>query len=168
VANEVIAAPVIGEGLVYVRANDGVVTAFDAGSGERRWFWQRELPALTVRGNDSVALGPGFVFVGNDDGSGPRWPSAGRSACCGNSPSRRAEGRSELDRMSDVDGTPVIDGTTLFATSFKKQTDGDRRPRAAARSGSATTAARAAWAMQRPRGRGRSGRHRVGARQDQR
>ena len=69
VPNEVIAAPVIGQGLVFVRSNDGRLTAFDAGSGERRWFWVRELPSLTVRGNDGPVLGPGFVFVGNDDGT---------------------------------------------------------------------------------------------------
>ncbi|KLD75464.1 lipoprotein, partial [Xanthomonas hyacinthi DSM 19077] len=32
------------------------------------------------------------------------------------------EGRTELERMSDVDGAPVLDGTTLYATSFKNQT----------------------------------------------
>jgi outer membrane protein assembly factor BamB len=33
-----------------------------------------------------------------------------------------AEGRSDLDRMADVDGMPVLDGTTLYASSYKKQT----------------------------------------------
>ena len=32
------------------------------------------------------------------------------------------EGRTELERMSDVDGAPVLDGTTLYATSFKNET----------------------------------------------
>jgi outer membrane protein assembly factor BamB len=121
VGNEVLAAPVIGDGLVFVRANDGVVTAFDAASGERRWFWQRELPALTVRGNDSVSLAPGFVFVGNDDGTVTAL-STQDGRLLWEQTVAQAEGRSELDRMSDVDGTPVIDGTTVYATSFKKQT----------------------------------------------
>jgi outer membrane protein assembly factor BamB len=121
VGNEVIAAPVVGDGLVFVRANDGVVTAFDAASGERRWFWQRELPALTVRGNDSVVLGPGFVFVGNDDGSVAALATADGRLLWEQSVAQ-AEGRSELDRMSDIDGTPVLDGTTVYATSFKRQT----------------------------------------------
>lgn len=121
VGNEIIAAPAIGNGMVFVRSNDGRVTAFDASSGERRWFWNRDLPNLTVRGNDAPLLGPGYVFVGNDDGSvvalaladgRPLWEQA----------IAQPEGRTELDRMADVDGTPVLDGTTLFATSFKKQT----------------------------------------------
>jgi len=64
VPNEVIARPAVGQGLVVVRSNDGRITAFDAASGERRWFWMQDLPSLTVRGNAPVALAPGVVFVG--------------------------------------------------------------------------------------------------------
>ena len=35
---------------------------------------------------------------------------------------RVADGRTELDRMADVDGAPVLDATTLFVTSFKQDT----------------------------------------------
>ena len=121
VLNEVIAAPTIGQNTVLVRSNDGRVTAFDAADGQRRWFWVHDLPSLTVRGNDAPTLGPGFVFVGNDDGTvaalsltdgRPLWDQA----------VGLPDGRSELDRMADVDGTPVLDGTTLFASSYKKQT----------------------------------------------
>ncbi len=121
VPNEVITAPSIGQGLVLVRTNDGRVTAFDANTGERRWFSTSELPSLTVRGNAPVTIGPGVAFVGNDDGTvtalalndgRPVWTQTVGSP----------EGRSELERMADVDGAPVLDGTTLFATSFKGQT----------------------------------------------
>lgn len=121
VTNEVVAAPVIGQNTVLVRSNDGRITAFDATSGERRWFWNHDLPALSVRGNDSPVLGPGFAFVGNDDGTivalslvdgRPLWDQI----------VGQPDGRTELDRMADVDGTPALDGTTLFASSYKKQT----------------------------------------------
>jgi outer membrane protein assembly factor BamB len=121
VGAEVIAAPVIGDGLVIVHSNDGRVTAFDANSGERRWFWQRDLPSLTVRGNDAVLLGPGFVFVGNDDGTVVALAAQDGRLLWEQSVAQ-GEGRSELDRMADIDGTPVLDGTTIFATSFKRQT----------------------------------------------
>ncbi len=119
--SEVIAAPAIAQGVVVVRSNDGRVTAFDITDGKRRWFWNRDLPRLTVRGNDAPTFGPGVVFVGNDDGTvaslaltdgRPLWDQA----------VGQPDGRSELDRMADVDGSPVLDGTTLFASSYKKQT----------------------------------------------
>ena len=121
VTNEVIAAPVIGNGMVFVRSNDGRLTAFDAASGERRWFWSRELPSLSVRGNDAPVLGPGYVFVGNDDGTVAAL-SIQDGSLAWEQAVAQAEGRTELDRMADIDGTPVLDGTTLYATSFKKQT----------------------------------------------
>jgi outer membrane protein assembly factor BamB len=121
VGNEVIAAPVVGGGMVFVRSNDGRVTAFDAASGERRWFWSRVMPALTVRGNDGVVLGPGYVFVGNDDGTVAAI-SMQDGTLIWEQAVAQPEGRSELDRMADIDGTPVLDGAVLYATSFRGQT----------------------------------------------
>ncbi|WP_457097758.1 outer membrane protein assembly factor BamB [Lysobacter sp. P5_B9] len=118
---EVIASPTIGLGSVFVRSNDGHVTAFDAASGERKWFWVYEVPTLSLRGNDAVVLGPGYVFSGNDDGSVSAL-SATDGHSLWNVAVAQPEGRSELDRLADVDGTPVLEGSTLFATSFKKQT----------------------------------------------
>lgn len=121
VSSEVIAAPTIGNGLVLVRSNDGRVTAFDAATGQRRWFWNRDVPTLSVRGNASPVLGPGIVFVGNDDGTVSAL-SAADGAPLWDAPVAQPEGRTELDRMADVDGTPVLVDTTLYATSFKGQT----------------------------------------------
>lgn len=121
VGTEVTAAPAVGQGRVFVRSNDGRVTAFDAATGERRWFWNHDMPTLTARGNDAVTLGPGVLFSGNDDGTlamlatadgRPLWELA----------VGQPEGRNELERMADVDGTPVLEGGTLYATSLKRST----------------------------------------------
>lgn len=121
VPNEVIAAPAIGQGLVLVRSNDGRVSAFDAATGERRWFSNHDLPSLSVRGNAPVTLGPGVVFVGNDDGTlSAMGLNDGRPLW--NQVIGVPEGRTELERMADVDGAPVLDDTTVYATSFKKET----------------------------------------------
>lgn len=121
VGNEVISAPAIGQGMVFVHSNDGRLTAFDESTGERRWFWNHDTPVLSVRGNSAPVLGPGFVFVANDDGTistlaisdgHPIWEQT----------VAEAQGRTELERMADVDGTPVLEDTTLYADSYKKQT----------------------------------------------
>ncbi|GAB1407405.1 outer membrane protein assembly factor BamB [Thermomonas brevis] len=121
VNNEVLAAPAIGGGLVFVHSNDGRLTAFDAASGERRWFYSPDTPALTVRGSGGIEVGPGIVLVGSDNGKvtalnvsdgSPLWSI----------PVAEPEGRSELERMADVDGAPVLDNTALFATSHKNKT----------------------------------------------
>ncbi len=121
VTGEVISAPAIGQGIVFVRSNDGRVTAFDAGNGTQKWFNPRELPALTVRGNAPVVAGPGVLFIGNDDGSvAALGMQDGRTVW--DQMVANGEGRTELERMSDVDGAPVLEGNTLFVSSFKNQT----------------------------------------------
>ena len=121
VSNEVIAAPAIGGGLVFVHSNDGRVTALDAATGERRWFYGADIPALTVRGNGSMTVGPGILFVGNDNGTLVAL-STTDGAVMWTTPVAEPEGRSELDRMADVDGEAVLDNTTLYATSHKNHT----------------------------------------------
>ena len=121
VPGEVIAAPAIAQGIVFVRSNDGRVTAFDAGNGTQKWFNPRELPMLTVRGNAPVVAGPGVLFIGNDDGSvAALGMQDGRTVW--DQTVSNGEGRTELERMSDVDGAPVLEGNTLFVSSFKNQT----------------------------------------------
>ncbi|MCS4236019.1 outer membrane protein assembly factor BamB [Stenotrophomonas rhizophila] len=121
VTGEVISAPAIAQGMVFVRSNDGRVTALDAGNGTQRWFNPRELPALTVRGNAAVVAGPGVLFIGNDDGSvSALGMQDGRTVW--DQMVANGEGRTELERMSDVDGAPVLEGNTLFVSSFKSQT----------------------------------------------
>ncbi|NBI36013.1 outer membrane protein assembly factor BamB [Xylella taiwanensis] len=121
VPNEVIAAPAVAQNLVFVRSNDGRVTAFDVATGKRRWFSERESPTLTVRGNAPVIPGPDLLFVGNDDGTiSALAMHDGRSLWVQSV--AIPEGRSELERMADVDGVPVLEANTLYATSYKNET----------------------------------------------
>ncbi|WP_282297750.1 MULTISPECIES: outer membrane protein assembly factor BamB [unclassified Stenotrophomonas] len=121
VPGEVISAPAISQGLVFVRSNDGRVTGFEASNGTQKWFNPRELPALTVRGNAPVVAGPGVLFIGNDDGSVAALAMQdGRTVW--DQMIANGEGRTELERMSDVDGAPVLEGNTLYVSSFKNQT----------------------------------------------
>ena len=121
VANEVLVAPAIGGGLVFVHSNDGRLTALDEVTGERRWFYSPDLPALTVRGSGAITLGPGILFVGNDNGT-----LTAISMSDGNviwtTPVAEPDGRSELERMADVDGAAILEDTTLYATSYKNHT----------------------------------------------
>ena len=121
VANEVLVAPAVGGGMVFVHSNDGRVTALDAGTGERRWFYSADVPALTVRGNGAMTVGPGILFVGNDNGTLTAL-SMTDGGVVWTTPVAQPEGRSELERMADVDGPALLDNTTLYATSYKNHT----------------------------------------------
>jgi outer membrane protein assembly factor BamB len=121
VNNEVLVAPAIGGGMVFVHSNDGRVTAFDASNGERRWFYSADIPALTVRGTGGMTLGPNILFVSGDNGTltalntndgNLMWSTA----------VAEPDGRTELERMADVDGDAVLEGTVLYASSYKNHT----------------------------------------------
>ncbi|AKC85440.1 outer membrane protein assembly factor BamB [Pseudoxanthomonas suwonensis] len=121
VSSEIITAPLVAQGTVYVRSNDGRISAFDAATGERRWFTEHELPSLTVRGNAPLAYAPGVLFSGNDDGTLSALALQDGRVLWEQTVGT-PDGRSELERMADVDSAPLIDGTLLFASSFKNRT----------------------------------------------
>lgn len=117
VSSEVMAAPLITSDRIIVRSNDGRVHALDPASGARKWVFDRGLPSLTVRGNSAAVAGQGAVYVGYDDGTvivlrledGARgWEQSVADP----------EGRTELDRMADIDGEMQVGLNELYAVSF--------------------------------------------------
>ena len=121
VSSSVISAPLITFDTVIVRANDGKVFGLDLSTGEKRWQFDRGMPSLSVRGNGSPVLGPGLIFVGYEDGTlialrqqdGQRvWEQL----------VAKPDGRSEIDRMSDIDGEIQVGDREVFASSYHNST----------------------------------------------
>ena len=121
VSSSVISAPLITFDTVIVRANDGKVFGLDLSTGEKRWQFDRGLPSLSVRGNSAPVLGPGLIFVGYEDGTlialrqqdGQRvWEQL----------IAKPDGRTELDRMSDIDGEIQVGEREVFASSYHQST----------------------------------------------
>ncbi len=114
----VLAAPAIAGDLVLVRTQDGRVYALDASNGERRWVYDQSIvPVLSLRGNGSLLVANGVVFFGSDDGklvalrldNGARlWEQKLASG----------EGRTEIDRLNDADGSVLLDGSVLYAAAY--------------------------------------------------
>ncbi|MEO5812830.1 MAG: outer membrane protein assembly factor BamB [Rhodanobacter sp.] len=114
----VLASPVISGDLVVVRTQDGRVYGLDAASGERRWVYdQGNVPLLSLRGNGSLLVANGVVFMGTDDGklvalredTGARlWEQNLASG----------EGRTEIDRLNDADGSVLLEGSTLYTAAY--------------------------------------------------
>jgi len=117
-SSEVLIPPAVGDGLVVVRSGDYRVQAFDAQTGERRWSVQRPGPALALRAVNQMVIAGGFVFTGLPGGKvmaidtqsgAPQWE--GTVAI--------PRGASELERVADVVGRPVISGPLLCAVAFQ-------------------------------------------------
>ena len=118
VSSEVLSPPAAGDGAVVAQTADGRVVALEGQDGVQRWSFDSQVPLLTLRGTAAPLFDSGFVFVGFGDGNvsavdvrngAPLWRQR----------IMLPQGRTELDRMVDVDGTPLLAGGLLFAASFQ-------------------------------------------------
>ena len=123
VSSEVLSTPVIGRGLAIVRSIDGRVFAFSTTDGARRWVYDRGTPALSLRGTSAPVLAEGAVLIGYD--SGQMVALRGEDGVqLWDQPVAFGEGRTELDRMVDIDGALVYDRGEIYAAAFNSQVAG--------------------------------------------
>ena len=120
VSSEVLAAPVIADGLVIVRCNDGRIFGLDQNDGSRKWVFDRGLPLLSVRGYVQPMYRDGVVFIGYETGKIVAL-RANDGSMLWEQAVGVAEGRTELQRMTDVDGELVLDGDRLYAVNYRGQ-----------------------------------------------
>lgn len=116
--SEIVAQPLISGGMAIVRSSDGRVFGLDLADGSRRWVFSRGLPSLTVRGNGAPVLGQGLIYVGYDDGAVVALRLADGLRVWEQTIAE-PEGRTELERMADIDGEIAVGLDTIFAASFK-------------------------------------------------
>jgi outer membrane protein assembly factor BamB len=118
VSSEVLSAPVVGQGFVVVRSVDNRIVGFDAKTGEKKWTVQRPSPPLTLRnapgmviaGKDVIVAQPGGKLLSLILATGaPRWEIAvGES-----------RGATELERVTDIGGAPVVIENDVCAVSYQ-------------------------------------------------
>ncbi|NNJ72270.1 MAG: outer membrane protein assembly factor BamB, partial [Enterobacterales bacterium] len=117
VSSEVVSAPVISDGKVVARTIDGKLFAMDSKTGERAWLYDRTVPALTLRGTSSLTASRGAVVTGFANGKIALFLIENGRAVWEKRVAS-ATGRSELDRVVDIDATPIMVGDTIYAVTF--------------------------------------------------
>lgn len=120
VTSEVLAKPVVGDGIVVVRCIDGRIFGLDADTGRRIWVYDHSVPLLTLRGNSVPLLRAGVVFIGYDGGQVVALKLADGTLMWEQS-LVTIEGRTELDRLSDIDGQLVFVASDLLVSSYKSR-----------------------------------------------
>ncbi|MGF1680537.1 outer membrane protein assembly factor BamB [Photobacterium minamisatsumaniensis] len=117
VEGEVLSKPLIDEGLVVVNTSRGILQALDADTGESKWQLGSEVPTLTLRGDSAPVAISGGVFWGQANGR-----LAGALMANGQmlwqQPIGSPRGSTEIDRLVDVDATPIIDGERLYVVGY--------------------------------------------------
>lgn len=118
--SEIIAPPAIADGTVVVRTNDGRLSALNAADGSPKWVFDQLVPALSLRGNSAPLIANGFVYDGFDNGKVVAVRLQDGAQVWAQTLSN-AEGRTEVERLADVDGNLVSDGSFLYAAGYRGQ-----------------------------------------------
>ncbi len=117
--SEVISTPLIAGNVVIVRSADGHVVGLDLADGKRLWAFERPLPSLSLRGNPSPILGGnGLVYLGFEDGTLVA-VRAQDGIKVWEQVVAQPDGRSELDRLADIDGDVIASPDGVFSASYK-------------------------------------------------
>lgn len=118
VSTEVLSAPQLNSKIAVVHTIDGRLHALDIETGERLWLYDNTAPLLTFRGQAAPLVTETLVIAGFDSGKvvgiNPRNGIAQWDV-------RVAipSGRSDLERVVDIDGTPLMLGDLLFTASYQ-------------------------------------------------
>ena len=118
VGSEVIAPVAISDDVVVVLSGDGSFAGLDAKTGVRKWVITRSLPPLTVRSSAIPVATRGGVFVGTPQGKLLAF-DASTGAIGWESTVANPKGASELERLVDVIGQPVLDADKVCAAAYQ-------------------------------------------------
>ncbi len=117
VSSEVMALSQAKFGVIVARTNDSKVHALDVGQGNIVWKAGRGTPPLTLRGASEPKVVGDSVLVGYDDGKMAALSMRDGTELWEITVSVPG-GRSELERMSDIDGEIAYVNGIVYAASF--------------------------------------------------
>ena len=105
-------------GRVVSRSADGRIVGLDAIDGNELWRNSYTPPALTVHGYSSPSLLPNGVLVGLDDGKIVAL-TLDDGKTLWESQLSYPNGRSEVERLVDVDAEILVDNQALYAVNYQ-------------------------------------------------
>ncbi len=119
VGSEVLSEPVVAGGVVIIRALDNRFVAFDAQTGARKWTYQRQQSALSLRvGYGMLAIGNEVIVTGFAGGRFGMIAIA-NGGLVWETPVSFPKGFSEIERLNDVTAKPSMEGEIICAVSYQ-------------------------------------------------
>ena len=115
---EVLAAPLVTPDRVVVRTVDGRLRAFGATDGRELWVVEELVPRLSLRGTAPPVLTGDAVICGFDNGKVVA-VSLGGGDILWQAQVSTSRGRSELERLADVDSAVQVSGDDVYAVGYQ-------------------------------------------------
>ena len=119
VGSEVLTEPVVAGGVVIIRALDNRFIGLDSQTGARKWTYQRQQSALSLRvGYGMLAIGNEVIVTGFAGGRFGMIAIA-NGGLVWETPISFPKGFSEIERLNDVTAKPSMEGEILCAVSYQ-------------------------------------------------
>ncbi|MEZ5498810.1 MAG: outer membrane protein assembly factor BamB [Steroidobacteraceae bacterium] len=115
---EVIAAPAVGAQAVFVRTVAGDLFALNVGDGSELWQASQQVPRLSLRGDAAPVLDGDLVVAAFDNGRVAAY-ARGDGAPIWDTTVSPPQGRSELERLVDIDTAVAVAGDDVFTVGFQ-------------------------------------------------
>lgn len=115
---EILAAPAVSERAVAVRTVDGKLRALAPADGHELWTQEQQVPRLSLRGTSSPVIAGDLTLCGFDNGKviavnmndgSLQWEAT----------IAPPHGKTELERLDDVDSSPLVSGQNVFTVGFQ-------------------------------------------------
>ncbi|MFS1538479.1 MAG: outer membrane protein assembly factor BamB [Candidatus Phlomobacter fragariae] len=119
IAGEALSQPVVSDGLVLIHTSNGVLQALDAQTGQSKWSINLGTSTLSVRGKSAPAIAYGVAIIGSDGGRISAVMLA-QAQIAWQQYISQIRGATEIERLHDVNMTPVIDinSGAIFAIAY--------------------------------------------------
>lgn len=112
-------APPQGDGRVVVaQSYDGKLQGLDFETGEKLWTYDSNVPVLTIRGTGTPILRNNVIYAGFANGRVLAFNSRNGTTLW-EARVAISQGRSEIERIVDIDGTMALEGNELYAASYQ-------------------------------------------------
>jgi outer membrane protein assembly factor BamB len=121
VNSELLSAPAIGENMVVFRSVDGRLHGFDAHNGKELWSVEQQVPRLSLRGTAIPIIAKDVAISGFDNGK-VMAVSLNTGDTLWDTTLASPHGRTELDKLNDIDSTVRVVGDNVFATGYQGRT----------------------------------------------
>jgi outer membrane protein assembly factor BamB len=118
VSSEVLSSPAVNSKIVIAQSIDNRLYAFDAKTGEELWQHDAGAPILSIRGNSSSMILNNMVISAFDNGKLIAF-NADNGALLWETRLALPKGRTELERMIDIDGQPILVGDIIYSVSYQ-------------------------------------------------
>src|ERR1700733_4302793 len=119
--SELLSPPAISQKIVVIRSVDGRLHGIDAHDGKELWSVEQQVPRLSLRGTATPIIAKEVAISGFDNGK-VMAVSLNTGDTVWDTALASPHGRTELDRLVDIDSEVRAVGENVFAAGFQGRT----------------------------------------------